>query len=132
MRYVWLFGSVAVFLLLIACINFMNLSTASAARRAKEVGVRKAIGSSKAGLMAQFFTESVLLSAVSFVVALGIVYVALPYFRSFTGLALPLGFAGTPAFAALMLAFMLLVGLVPMVIVYLVLKFMTQNRISGH
>ncbi len=111
-RYVWLFGSVAVFLLLIACINFMNLSTASAARRAKEVGVRKAIGSSKAGLMGQFFTESILLSAVSFALALGVVYVALPYFRSFTGLALPLGFAGTPAFAALMLAFMLLVGLV--------------------
>lgn len=80
--YVWLFGTVALFILLIACINFMNLSTARSANRAKEVGVRKVLGSIHRHLVGQFLTESVLLSICSFVLASALVYALLPSFNS--------------------------------------------------
>jgi putative ABC transport system permease protein len=79
--YVWILSAIAVFILLIACINFMNLATARSSGRAKEVGVRKALGSRRGALVAQFLSESVLLSALA--VGLGIVLAAtfLPYFN---------------------------------------------------
>ncbi len=60
--YVWIFGAVAIFILIIACINFINLSTAKSANRAKEVGLRKTVGSSRAYIIHQFLTESVIFS----------------------------------------------------------------------
>ena len=63
--YVYIFGAIALFMLLIACINFMNLSTAGASRRAKEVGIRKVIGSGKKQLIGQFLAESVVLTFLS-------------------------------------------------------------------
>ncbi len=83
--YVYIFSAVAVFMLLIACINFMNLSTASASKRAREVGIRKVMGSLKSQLVRQFLLESLLLTAVALVIALGIVYFALPLFNSLAG-----------------------------------------------
>lgn len=79
--YVWLFGVIGVFVLLLACINFMNLSTARSEKRAREVGVRKAVGSLRGQLILQFYTESVLLALLSFVLSLVIVEFALPYFN---------------------------------------------------
>jgi len=70
--------------LLIACINFMNLSTARSEKRAKEVGVRKAVGSGRKQLISQFLSESLLISALAFLFALGIVALALPYFNKLT------------------------------------------------
>jgi ABC-type antimicrobial peptide transport system permease subunit len=64
---VWLFGIIGGFVLILACINFMNLSTARSEKRAKEVGIRKAIGSVRKQLIAQFFSESVLIAAFAFV-----------------------------------------------------------------
>lgn len=90
--YVYLFGAVAVFILAIACINFMNLSTARSANRAKEVGVRKVLGSMRSHLVRQFLTESILLSISAFVLALGIAYLALPFFNSISQLELTLPF----------------------------------------
>ena len=84
-RYVYIFGAVAVFMLLIACINFMNLSTASASKRAKEVGVRKVMGSARGQLVGQFVIESVLLSLMAMGIALGLVQLALPAFNAFSG-----------------------------------------------
>ena len=110
-RYVWMFGAVALFILLIACINFMNLSTAGATNRAREVGVRKSVGSSTASLIQQFLTESVLMTTISFVLALGLVRLALPVFQHLTGKQLDLSFATRPEFAAGLLGFGLLVGL---------------------
>ncbi len=110
-RYVWIFGAVALFILLIACINFMNLSTASAARRAREVGIRKAIGSSKTGLMGQFLTESMLLTGISFSIGLVLAVLALPAFRHLTGKQLDLDFAANPSVVASLLVFGLVVGL---------------------
>jgi putative ABC transport system permease protein len=81
MRYVWLFGGIACVILLLACINFINLSTAKSANRAKEVGLRKVVGSARGYLVRQFLTESVLYSFVSFAVAILLVAVVLPYFN---------------------------------------------------
>ncbi len=80
-QFVWLFGTIGFFVLLLACINFMNLSTARSEKRAKEVGIRKAIGSLKRQLISQFFTESLLATALAFVCSLLLVSFALPFFN---------------------------------------------------
>lgn len=80
-RYIWLFGSIAAFILLIACINFINLSTARSANRAKEVGLRKVVGSHRGSLISQFLTESVMLSLFSFALGLLLAWATLPYFN---------------------------------------------------
>ena len=90
-RYVLLFGGIAAFILLLACVNFINLSTAKSANRAKEVGLRKVVGSVRSNLVKQFLTESVMYSLISFAIALVLVTSSLPYFSSFAGktLAMP-------------------------------------------
>lgn len=91
-EYVKLFSIVAVFILLIACINFMNLATARSAKRAKEVGIRKAIGAVRSSLIIQFIGEAILTTFISIVIAVVLTSVALPAFNSLTGkeLSLPL------------------------------------------
>lgn len=84
-QYVWLFGVTGAFVLLMACINFMNLSTARSEKRSKEVGIRKAIGSFRSQLINQFFTESILTAFLSLVMAVLIVVVIQPYFNTITG-----------------------------------------------
>jgi len=84
-QYVYIFSAVAVFMLLIACINFMNLSTAGASKRAKEVGIRKVMGSVKKQLITQFLFESLLLTAMALLLALGFVYFLLPVFNNLAG-----------------------------------------------
>ncbi len=84
-EYVRIFSGVAVFILLMACINFMNLATARSVKRAKEVGIRKTVGSSRFHLILQFYGEAVLLSALAIAVSMGFVYLLLPSFNSFTG-----------------------------------------------
>lgn len=93
-RYVYIFSAIAFFMLLIACINFMNLSTAGASKRAREVGIRKVLGSMKMQLVRQFLTESILLSALALLVALVFVKIALPFFNRFSGKELSLLLAG--------------------------------------
>ncbi|SEJ42996.1 ABC-type antimicrobial peptide transport system, permease component [Dyadobacter koreensis] len=80
-EFVWLFGIIGVFVLLLACINFMNLSTARSEKRAKEVGIRKAIGSLRSQLITQFFSESLLVVALAFILSVIFVISALPYFN---------------------------------------------------
>ncbi|SMD32617.1 ABC-type antimicrobial peptide transport system, permease component [Reichenbachiella faecimaris] len=84
-EYVKLFSIIAVFILLIACINFMNLSTARASRRAKEVGIKKAVGAPKSTIITQYMTESLIMSLISFVTSIVIVYLFLPQFNDITG-----------------------------------------------
>jgi putative ABC transport system permease protein len=81
-RFVWLFGAIAIFILVIACINFINLSTAKSANRAKEVGLRKVVGSYRGGLVKQFLAESILFSVLSFIMGLVIAVLLLPYFNT--------------------------------------------------
>ncbi|MBL7828995.1 MAG: ABC transporter permease [Saprospiraceae bacterium] len=110
MSYVWIFGAIAGFILLIACINFMNLATARAAMRAREVGMRKALGGSRGSLIGQFLSESVLLTVVSVALALGISTLAMPWFRNLTGQSLHMPWA-QPMFWMGLGAGTLLVGL---------------------
>jgi putative ABC transport system permease protein len=84
-RYVTLFTLIAIFILIIACINFMNLSTARAVKRAKEVGLRKVVGANRRLLITQFLGESLLIALLAMVLALVIVAVLLPYFSAFSG-----------------------------------------------
>jgi len=90
--YVWLFSIIALFVLTIACINFMNLSTAKATQRSKEIGVKKAIGAERSHLISQYLSESVLLTLFSLVVALTLVYLLLPQFNGLTDKELALAF----------------------------------------
>jgi putative ABC transport system permease protein len=80
-RYVWMFGLVGFFVLLLACINFMNLSTARSEKRAKEVGVHKAIGSLRSQLISRFYCESIMVAMAAFVVCLLLVQTILPFFN---------------------------------------------------
>lgn len=83
--YVKLFATIAFFLLLIACINFMNLSTAKAIHRAKEIGVKKVIGAQRSSLISQYLTEALLITLLAAIVALVLVYALLPQFNGITG-----------------------------------------------
>jgi hypothetical protein len=80
-EYVWMFGLIGALVLMLACINFMNLSTARSERRAKEVGIRKAIGSLRSQLFGQFMGESILVACIAFVVAVVLAQAALPFFN---------------------------------------------------
>jgi predicted permease len=93
-NYIWIFSAVAAFILLIACINFMNLTTARSMARVKEIGVKKAMGAGKSGLFWQFINESLLLVFLAMILALLMVYLLLPLFNSITikSLSLNLGF----------------------------------------
>ncbi|ULT27423.1 FtsX-like permease family protein [Sphingobacterium sp. E70] len=81
-RMVWTFATVALFILLIACINFINLSTANAATRAKEIGIRKTIGSTRTLLIGQFLLEAICYSVLSLFVGLLLSWVLLPIFNN--------------------------------------------------
>ncbi|TSD66914.1 FtsX-like permease family protein [Inquilinus sp. KBS0705] len=97
-----LFITLAICILLIACVNFMNLSTARSEERAKEVGIRKAIGSGRASLISQFIIESVILSLVSTIIAVIIVVVSLPYFNDLLGIKLILPLTETYAWLSIL------------------------------
>lgn len=81
-QYIYIFSAIALFILLIACINFMNLTTAKSANRAKEVGIRKVLGTERKRLVLQFLSESVLMALLSIVIALLGVWLLLPYFNN--------------------------------------------------
>ncbi|WP_221622326.1 ABC transporter permease [Larkinella rosea] len=92
-EYVRIFSGVALFILIIACINFMNLATARSVKRAKEVGVRKVLGSTRSHLIGQFFGEAVLLAFLAMLLTLILVVLLVPTFNQFTGKQIPLPFA---------------------------------------
>ncbi|MCY7329214.1 MAG: ABC transporter permease, partial [Saprospiraceae bacterium] len=110
-RYVWVFGAIAAFILLIACINFMNLTTARSAGRVREVGVRKALGSSRPALVGQFLTESVLLAGFAMLLGIGLAWLALPGYRDLTGRDLTMPW-GSPLFWGALVAGSGLVGMI--------------------
>ena len=93
-KYVYIFSVVALFVLVIACINFMNLATARSSNRAKEVGLRKVVGARRPQLMGQFFCESVLTALLSLILAVVLVELFLPPFRNLSGKPLESGFSG--------------------------------------
>ena len=110
-RYIWLFGGIAVFILIIACINFVNLSTAKSANRAKEVGLRKVVGSHRGNLVRQFLTESLLFSFFSFVIGIFLTVLLLPYFNELSGKSLEFPWSEWIVFPILTAA-ILIIGIV--------------------
>ena len=84
-QYVYIFSAVALFILLIACINFMNLTTARSANRAREVGIRKVLGTERKNLVYQFLTESILTALIAVIIAVIIVYHVLSFFNNMSG-----------------------------------------------
>ncbi|HEY8969150.1 MAG TPA: ABC transporter permease [Puia sp.] len=110
-EYVYIFSAIAVFILLIACINFMNLSTAKSANRAKEVGMRKVMGSLRTQLIFQFIMESTVISFVSMLLALGIAALMLPLFGRLAGKDIGLGLLANPLVVIAVIILVLIVGL---------------------
>ena len=110
-EYVRMFSIIAIIILLIACVNFMNLSTARSEKRAKEVGIRKTLGSAKKQLIFQFFTESIILSFLSFILSIGAVYLLLPSFNMLVDKQVGLNIT-QPLFWIGALAIILLTGIV--------------------
>ena len=110
--YVRIFSVMAVFLLLIACINFMNLATARSAKRAKEVGVRKTIGATQPLLIRQFMVESLVTAFAAFIVAAGLVVALLPVYNELSDTAMQLGDLD-PSFIGMMLGISIVTGRSP-------------------
>ena len=106
-----LFGIIGGFILIIACINFMNLSTARSEKRAKEVGIRKVVGASKVNLVAQFLGESILLSLLAGIVSLLLVQATLPAFNQLVGKELYLDFTNA-SFWTVSILFVVVTGLI--------------------
>ncbi|WP_299533487.1 ABC transporter permease [Ulvibacterium sp.] len=108
-KIIWIFGIIALFILIIASINFVNLSTAKSVNRAKEVGVRKAVGSSRMYLVGQFLTESILITIIAFVIGIVLSGLLMPLFREMSGKALTFPW-DSPVFIPLVLVAAFLVG----------------------
>ena len=111
-QYVYIFSAVALFILLIACINFMNLTTARSASRAKEVGIRKVLGTERKNLMTQFLTESTLMALLSLFIALAITYFVLPLFNDVSGKSMIMSSLFSPLTLPLLIALPFVVGLI--------------------
>lgn len=110
-QFVWLFGIIGGFVLLLACINFMNLSTARSQKRAKEVGIRKTVGSVRSQLIAQFFTESIMTAVFAFLLAILLAQLSLPLFNQIAGKKITLPWADTQSWF-IGFGFTLLTGLI--------------------
>ena len=116
-KYIYIFTTIAALILLMACVNFMNLSTARSAHRAKEVGIRKVLGSLRKELIAQFLTESLLTSFLAMLIALALTFALLPYLNVLSGKQITIGFLTNswvlPWLTATILVVGLLAGLYP-------------------
>jgi putative ABC transport system permease protein len=110
-KYLIIFGSVAIMIVVIAAINFMNLATAQASRRAKEVGIKKISGSTKGMLVTQFLSESFILSFFSLIFALVLIKLSLPYFNNLLGTRLVLNLFAAWYYLPVLMLFTLVVGL---------------------
>ncbi len=110
--YIYIFSAVALFMLIIACINYMNLTTARSARRAKEIGIRKVTGSTKSQLVAQFLIESMLTSIISLLLSLLLVALFLPVFNTLSGKSISFQSLLQPDTFLILLIIILFVGFV--------------------
>ena len=109
--YIYVFAGVALFILLIACFNFINLSTASSLTRAKEVGLRKVVGAERQQLMRQFLSETTLFALISLLLAVGITFLVLPLFNKLSDRELSIDFSGNYVLIVVLIALVIAVGL---------------------
>ncbi len=110
--YIYIFSAIAIAILLIACINFINLATARSEKRAKEVGVRKTLGSVRFNLIWQFIAESILMSGIAVVLAAGIVEICLPVFNNLANKQISLNLFNNPASILVLICFAIVIGLI--------------------
>jgi putative ABC transport system permease protein len=110
--YIYIFGAVAAFMLIIACINYMNLATARSTSRAKEVGLRKVMGSQRYQIMLQFLAESIIVAFVSLVISLILIYAFLPQFNALSNKQLPFSYLLQKPVALSLIGIILLTGVV--------------------
>jgi putative ABC transport system permease protein len=110
-QYVYIFSAVALFILIIACINFMNLTTAHSANRAKEVGIRKVLGTEKRNLITQFLFESIVMVLFSLVISFGVVYLVLPLFNDVSGKEMAITSLSSPYISPLLIVLPFVVGM---------------------
>ena len=110
-QHVYLFSFIAILILLIAIINFMNLSTARASKRGKEVGLRKVLGAHKRMLVSQFMGEAIMTSLLALVISVGLIYLAKPWFNELTGKQIEINLLGNLSLAGTLLAVAITVGL---------------------
>jgi ABC-type antimicrobial peptide transport system permease subunit len=110
-QFVWLFGIIGVFVLLLACINFMNLSTARSEKRAREIGIRKTVGSARRQLIYQFLSESILMAGLSFILSVGLVLLVLPWFNQVANKEMNILWTN-PLFWMISFGFILVTGLI--------------------
>ncbi|MDW3191720.1 MAG: ABC transporter permease [Cytophagales bacterium] len=111
MKYVYIFSAVAIFILLLACINFMNLATARSASRAKEVGVRKTMGAYRSNLIKQFLAEAILICLIAFGISVALSSAVLPLFEELSDKTLAMGQLFSPVFLGTMIIIMVVVGM---------------------
>ncbi|WP_242093929.1 ABC transporter permease [Aestuariivivens sediminicola] len=109
-QYVYIFSAVALFILILACINFMNLTTARSSGRAKEVGIRKVLGTGKKALIGQFLTESILISILALIIGLLFVKLSLGWFNGMSGKEMEMSNLLTPEFIIFLILFPFMVG----------------------
>lgn len=132
-KYVYIFTAIALFVLIIASINYMNLSTARSAGRAKEVGIRKVLGSFRSQLVRQFLLESMLLSLISLAVALGLLRLSLPFFNGLTGKNLSMIDLGNTTMLIVLVLVALTVGvLAGSYSAFFISAFRPVNVLKGH
>lgn len=112
MAYVWLFSGIGLFILLLACLNFMNLSTARSANRAKEVGLRKVVGAQRAQLIKQFIGESMILTFIAIFLSLLLVFFTLPVFNNISGKSLAMSYLSNPELLLGLFGFFVIVSLI--------------------
>ncbi len=111
-NYVYLFSSIAFLILIIACINFMNLGTARIFQRRREVGVRKVVGAQKSQLIKQFLGESIMLTIIAFILSIAVVWIILPAFNAFFERDIAIIFLGCLKFLPILIALILFTGIV--------------------
>ncbi len=108
--YIYLLSAISIFIILIACINFMNLATARSAGRAKEVGIRKTVGATRKSLMIQFLLESIIISIISTIFAIGVLWITLPYLNQLTEKSIGIEYLGSGNSLMVISIMMILVG----------------------
>ncbi|MFC1563416.1 ABC transporter permease [candidate division KSB1 bacterium] len=111
-KYIYIFAAIAVFILLIACFNFMNLSTARSAKRAREVGMRKVMGAERSKLIFQFLGESLVFSVIALVIGLVLAIIAQPYLNNVSGKNISLDLFNMPAIVGIVFVIVVFAGLV--------------------
>jgi putative ABC transport system permease protein len=111
-KYVYIFTALAIFILLLACVNFVNLSTATSAKRAREVGIRKVMGSIKTQLISQFLVESIMVAGSALIFAYGVVMAVLPFFNELTGKSTSFWFFLEPVTLLAIISGVTLVGII--------------------